>query len=169
MAIGSSCYAIQLWWEVQLGVSEVASVIKNGTGKEQEVREDGGGDSRVVCNVEQVQTHGQSTKVVVSCEVGESDCRKERKVELLALVSARGAEVNVTRGSMQSVWEEIPNIGPITQGSSSLGRVREMVLERRPNEEGQVSVILKDSLEVGRPTSESLKAQSWWDDPILKL
>ncbi|RVW52772.1 hypothetical protein CK203_076653 [Vitis vinifera] len=77
--IGSSCYAIQLWWEVQPGVSEVASMIKNGTGKEQEVREDGGGDSHVVCNVEQVQTHGQSTKVVVSCEVGESDLQKRKE------------------------------------------------------------------------------------------
>ena len=95
-------------------MSEVAPVIRNGTGIEQEVREDGEGDSRVVCNVEQVQTHGQSTKVVVSCEVGEDDCRKERKVELFALVSAKGAEVDVTRGSMQFVWEEIPNIGPIT-------------------------------------------------------
>ena len=41
VAIGSSCYAIQLWWEVQPWVSEVAPVIRNETGKEQEVRDDG--------------------------------------------------------------------------------------------------------------------------------
>ena len=39
-------------------MSEVASVIKNETGKEQEVRDDGGGDSCVDFNVEKAQTHG---------------------------------------------------------------------------------------------------------------
>ena len=34
VAVGSSYYAIQLWWEVQPRVSEVASVIRNEMGKE---------------------------------------------------------------------------------------------------------------------------------------
>ena len=34
VAVGSSYYAIQLWWEVQPGVSEVAPVIRNEMGKE---------------------------------------------------------------------------------------------------------------------------------------
>ena len=34
VVIGSSYYAIQLWWEVQPGVSEVAPVIRNEMGKE---------------------------------------------------------------------------------------------------------------------------------------
>ena len=100
VAVGSSCYAIQLWWEVQPWVSEVASVIRNETGKEQEVRDDGGGDSCADFNVEKAQTHGQPAKVAMPCEVGEGGCRKDRKAELSDLVSAGGAEVDVTRGSL---------------------------------------------------------------------
>ena len=155
VVVGSSCYAIQLWWEVQPEVSKVAPMIRNETGKEQEVRDDGGGDSRADFNVEKVQTHGQPAKVAMSCEIGEGGCRKDRKVELSDLVSTRGAEVDVARGSQQTVWEETTNFGPVTQ--VSLGRVREMVMERRPTEEGQVSGVLKEFLEVGWPMTMPLK------------
>ena len=56
VVLSSSYLAIQLWLEVQPRVSEVASVFRNGLGKEQEVRDDGGGGSCADCNVEQVQT-----------------------------------------------------------------------------------------------------------------
>ena len=56
VVVGSSCFAIQLWWEVQPRVSKVALVFKSGMGNEQKVRDDGGGGSCTDCNVEQVQT-----------------------------------------------------------------------------------------------------------------
>ncbi|RVW24176.1 hypothetical protein CK203_087044 [Vitis vinifera] len=120
VVVGYSCYAIQLWWEVQPEVSEVAPMIKNETGKEQEVRDDGGGDSRADFNVEKVQTHGQPAKVAMSCEVGKVAAEKIGKLSSLTLCR-RGAEVDVARGSQQTVWEETTNFGPVTQ--VSLGRL----------------------------------------------
>ena len=38
VAVGSLCYAFQLWWEVKPGMFEVVPVIKNEKGKEREVR-----------------------------------------------------------------------------------------------------------------------------------
>ena len=52
VVVSSSCLAIQLWLKVQPRVSEVASVFRSGLGKEQEVRDDGGGGSCTDCNVE---------------------------------------------------------------------------------------------------------------------
>ena len=43
VAVGSVCYAFQLWWKVKPGLSEVVPVIKNEMGKEREVRDDGEG------------------------------------------------------------------------------------------------------------------------------
>ena len=43
VAVGSLCYAFQLWWEVKPGLLEVVPVIKNEKGKEREVRDDGEG------------------------------------------------------------------------------------------------------------------------------
>ena len=45
VAVGSFCYALQLWWEVKPGLSEVVPVIRNEKGKERKVRDDGEGDS----------------------------------------------------------------------------------------------------------------------------
>ena len=69
VAVGSSCYAIQLWWEVKPGVSEVVPVIRNETGKEREVRDDGEGDSCADFKMEkvQIQTHGLLAKVAMPC------------------------------------------------------------------------------------------------------
>lgn len=58
-------------------MSEVIPVIKNGLGKEQEVRDDERGASRADCKVEQVQSTEQSAKVVVPLESGETCCRKD--------------------------------------------------------------------------------------------
>ena len=52
VVVGSSCFVIQLWWEVQPRVSEVAPMFRSGIGKEQEVRDDGGGGSCTDCNME---------------------------------------------------------------------------------------------------------------------
>ena len=58
VAIDTSCFALQLWWEVLPRVSEVIRVFRNGLGKEQEVKDDEGGASCVGCEVEQVQSIG---------------------------------------------------------------------------------------------------------------
>lgn len=74
------------------------SVSKNGLGKEQEVRDDEKGVSRTVYNVEQIQTHGQLAKVVVSCESGEVCCKKDRKIDFSDLVSIRKVEIEMVKG-----------------------------------------------------------------------
>ena len=102
VVVDSSCFAIQLWWEVQPRVLEVAPEFKNGMGKEHEVRDDGGSGSRADCNVEQVQTHWQSTKVVVTCKVGEACCRKDREAATFDFVSTRGADNEAVRGRVYS-------------------------------------------------------------------
>lgn len=99
----------------------MASMIKNGMDKEPEVRNDGGGGSRTVCNVEQVQTHGQFAKVVVLCKIGEGSCKKDRGTALSDFVSTRGAEDEATKGSLQYVWEEASNNKNVAQGFRSLG------------------------------------------------
>ena len=86
----------------------MASMIRNGMGKEPEVRNNGGGGSCVVCNVEQVQTDKQFAKVVVSCEVGEGNCKKDRETALSDFVSAKGAKDEVTKGC--SLFGMMPQI-----------------------------------------------------------
>ena len=102
VVVDSSCFAIQLWWEVQPRVLEVAMEFKNGVGKEREVRDDGGGGSRADCNVEQVQTHWQATKMVVACIIGEAYCRKDREAATFDFVSTRGADNEAVRGRVYS-------------------------------------------------------------------
>ena len=95
----------------------------------------------------------------MTCKVGEACCRKDREVVTFDFVSARGAKNERFRGRMSSNWEEVSVEGPLAQGSSFLGWVMELDVERRPNcfEEGQISSASKDPLEVGRPMSEFLK------------
>ena len=82
-------------------------------------------------------------------------------------MSARGAEIDVTRGSQQTLWEETTNFGPVTQ--VSLGRVREMVMERRPTKEGQVSGAFKELVEVGRPMTVPLKGPVVVERPTIEM
>ena len=157
MAIGSFCFAIQLWWEVQPRVSEVISVIRNGLGKEQEVKDEEGGVSRTGYNVEHIQSHEQSAKVTVPCESGEDCCRKDREALFSDSMLAREAEAETVRGRLLSVWEEVSKNWPAAQVNSPLGQDLEMNVERRPNEEGLFDAALKNLLEVGRPTVASSK------------
>ena len=113
VVVGSSCFSIQLWWEVQPRVSKVAPMFRSGMGKEQEVRDDGGGGSRTDCNVEQVQTQWQSAKVVVSCEVEEACRKKDKEATTFDFVSARGAEDEGVKGRVSSDWEEVSTEGPL--------------------------------------------------------
>ena len=101
--------------------------------------------------MEQVQTQWQSAKVVVSCEVEEACRKKDKEATTFDFVSARGAEDERVKGRVSSNWEEVSVDGPLAQGSSFLGWVMELDVERRPNcaEEGQTSGASKDPLEVG--------------------
>ena len=87
----------------------------------------------------------------MTCEVGEACCRKDRETATFDFVSARGAENEGVRGRVFSDWEKVSTEGPLAQGTSFLGRVMELDVERRPNcfEEGQTSGASKDPLEVG--------------------
>ena len=77
VVVGSLCYAFQLWWEVKPGLLEVVPAIRNEKGKEREVRDDGEGDSGVGFKMVREQTHGEPTKVVETCKVGEGGFRKK--------------------------------------------------------------------------------------------
>ena len=68
----------------------------------------------------------------MTCEVGEACCRKDREVVTFDFVSARGAKNERVRGRMSSNWEEVSIEGPLAQGSTFLGRVMELDVERRP-------------------------------------
>ncbi|CBI33358.3 unnamed protein product, partial [Vitis vinifera] len=66
-------------------------MIRNGLGKEQEVRDEEGVVSHAGYNVEQVQFHEQSAKVAMLCKSGEACCRKNRKtIFFLCDVGKRG-------------------------------------------------------------------------------
>ena len=53
-------------------MSKVLLAIRNGSGKEQEAREEEGGTLRAGCVVKQMQSNGQPAKVVVPSEDGEN-------------------------------------------------------------------------------------------------
>ena len=76
VAVGSVCYAIQLWWEVKPGLTIVVPVTKNEMGNERKVRDEGEGDSCAGFKMANVRTHGEPAKVDVLCENGEGGCRK---------------------------------------------------------------------------------------------
>ena len=132
-------------------------VIRNGLGKEQEVKDEEGGVSRAGYNVEHIQSHEQSAKVTVPCESGEDCCRKDREALFSDSMLARGAEAETVRGRLLSVWEGVSKNWPAAQVNSPLGRDLEMNVERRPNEEGLFDAALKNLLKVGRPTVASSK------------
>ena len=97
VVIGTTCFAIQLWWEVLPRVSEVFPVTRNGSGNEQEVREEEGGASRAGYVVEQMQSTEQPAKVAVSSEDGEKRCRKDIEAFFSDLMPTRGAEADTSK------------------------------------------------------------------------
>ena len=153
VVVGSFCYVFQLWWEVKLGLSKVVLVIRNKKGKEQEVKDDGEGDSRVGFKMEKVQTHREPAKVVESCKVGEGGCRKE--VESSGTVSETVAEADGTEGGQRPVWGKSSCFG--LGKKLPLGRQRDSRWERGPAEEGQVFEVFKDLVELVRPMMEPSK------------
>ena len=164
VVVGSFCYVFQLWWEVKLGLSEVVLVIRNEKGKEQEVKDDGEGDSRVGFKMEKVQTHREPAKVVESCKVGEGGCRKE--VESSGTVSETVAEADGTEGGQRPVWGKSSCFG--LGKKLPLGRQRESRWERGPAEEGQVFEVFKDLVELVRPMMEPSKGPMEVGQPNLE-
>ena len=153
VAVGSFCYAFQLWWEVKPGMSEVVPMIRNEKGKEREVRDDGEGDSHAGFKMVKVQTHGELAKVAEACEIGEGGCRKE--AESSGTVSETVAEADGTKEGQRSDWGKSSFFGPGKE--LPLGRQRELGLGRGPVEEGQVFEVFKDLVEMGRPMTEPSK------------
>lgn len=88
-------------------------VIKSEIRNEQGVRNDGRCGSRADCIVEQVQTYKQFAKVVMSCEVGETCCSKDKEVDISDFVLVRGAKDEVTSGMVHFDWEKVSNVEPI--------------------------------------------------------
>ncbi|RVW65101.1 hypothetical protein CK203_034942 [Vitis vinifera] len=96
-------------------------------GKEQEVKDDGEGDSRVGFKMEKVQTHREPAKVVESCKVGEGGCRKE--VESLSRWERGPAE----EGQVFEVFKDLvelvrpmmePSKGPMEVGQPNLENLK---------------------------------------------
>ena len=71
--------------------------IRNGSGKEKEVREEEGGASRAGCVVEQMQSTRQPTKVVMPPEDGEKCCIIDMEAHFSDLMSTRGVEANTSK------------------------------------------------------------------------
>ena len=93
----------------------------------------------------------------MTCEVGEACCRKDRETATFDFVSARGAENEGVRGRVFYDWEKVSTEGPLAQGSSFLGRVMELDVERRPT-------VLR------RAKLAALQKTHWkWVDPWLSF
>ena len=165
VAVGSLCYAFQLWWEVKPRLSEVVPVIRNEKGKEQEVRDDGEGGSHVGFKMVREQMHGEPAKVVEPCKVGEGGCRK--KAQPSSTMSETETEANGTTGGQFSTWGKSSCFGP--GGNLSLGQQRESGWEREPVVEGQVIDDFKKSKEMGQPNSEPFKGLVGEGRPTLKI
>ncbi|RVW97163.1 hypothetical protein CK203_030079 [Vitis vinifera] len=69
VVIGTSCYAIQLWWEMLPRMTDVIPAGMYGKGKKMEVREEEGGKTRASGAVEMVQAKGQLVKLTVPSEM----------------------------------------------------------------------------------------------------
>ena len=135
VVIDTTCFAIQLWWEVLPRVSEVLPTIRNGSGKEQEVREEEGGTSHAGCVVKQMQSNGQPAKVAVPSEDGENLCRTDMEAPLSDLMSTRGVEVDKSKRWQQFGWGNNSKTGPVV-AKGILGWDVELAVKRRPIVEG---------------------------------
>ena len=136
VVIGTTCFAFQLWWEVLPRVFEVFPVIRNGSRKEQEVREEDRGASRAGCVVKQVQSTGQPAKVAVPSEDGEKCCRTVMETPFSDLMPTRGAEADTSKKRQKHGRGNNSKFGPAAKANGSLGWDKETAVERRLDEEG---------------------------------
>ena len=162
VVVGSLCYALQLWWEVKPGLSEVVPAIRNEKGKEREARDDGEGDTHVGFKRVREKMHGEPAKVAEKYKVGEGSCSK--KAQPSGTMSRAVTEADGTTGDRSSTWGKSSCSGP--GGNLPLGRQGESGWEREPAVEGQG---IKSSEEMGRPNSKPSKGLVGEGQPILKI
>ncbi|RVW93446.1 hypothetical protein CK203_035060 [Vitis vinifera] len=129
VVIGTTCFAFQLWWEVLPRVFEVFPVIRNGSRKEQEVREEDRGASRAGCVVKQVQSTGQPAKVAVPSEDGEKCCRTVTETPFSDLMPTRGAEADTSKKRQKHGRGNNSKFGPAAKANGSLGWDKETAVE----------------------------------------
>ena len=135
VVIDTTCFAIQLWWEVLPRVSEVFPVSRNGSGKE-EVREKDERASLVNCVVEQMQSTGQPAKVVVPSKDGEKRCRTDMETFFSDLMPTRRAQADASKRRQKYGGKNNSNFWPVAKVNGTLGWVLKTVVERRPDEKG---------------------------------
>ncbi|RVW75093.1 hypothetical protein CK203_057893 [Vitis vinifera] len=109
VVIDTTCFAIQLWWEVLPRVSKVLLAIRNGSGKEQEAREEEGGTYALAAWT-------------------------DMEAPLSDLMSTRGVEVDKSKRWQQSVGNN-SKTGPVA-AKGILGWDVELAVKRRPIVEG---------------------------------
>ena len=110
VVVGSLCYALQLWWEVKPGLSEVVPTIRKEKGKEREVRDDGEGDTRAGFKRVREKTYGEPAKVAEKYKVGEGSCSK--KAQPSGTVSRAASEADGSTGDRSLAWGKSSCSGP---------------------------------------------------------
>ena len=136
VVIGTTCYAIQLWWEMLPRVTDVIPASRFGTGKKLEVREEEGGKTRAGCAVEMVQAKGQLEKMAVPSEDGESSCRPALETTSSDMIQTRGAVAERQKDGGEYLQKD----GPAIKANGRSGWVLDSEAEMRPNEEIPVAI-----------------------------
>ena len=162
VVVGSLCYALQLWWEVKPGLSEVVPAKSKEKGKEREVRDDGEGDTRAGFKRVREKTYGEPAKVAEKYKVGEGSCSKQAQSS--GTVSGAATEADGSTGDRSSAWGKSPCSG--LGGNLPLGRQSESSWVRGPDVEGQG---IKSLEKMGRPNLKLTKGLGGEGRPILKI
>ena len=156
VVIGTTCYAIQLWWEMLPRVTEVIPAGSSGTGKKMEVREEEGGKTRVECAVEMVQAKRQPAKMAVPSEDGESSCRPALEATSSAMIQTRGAVAERQKDGGEYLQKD----GPAIKANGRSGWVLDSEVERRPSEEIPVAIKEVSGLDLLGPLSKVIKPKA---------
>ncbi|RVX07132.1 hypothetical protein CK203_053516 [Vitis vinifera] len=109
VVVGSLCYALQLWWEVKSGLSEVVPAKSKEKGKEREVRDDGEGDTRAGFKKVSEKTCGAPAKVDVKYKGREGSCSKQAQSS--GTVSGTAIEMDGSTGDRPSTRGKSPCSG----------------------------------------------------------
>ncbi|RVX19200.1 hypothetical protein CK203_008571 [Vitis vinifera] len=162
VVVGSLCYALQLWWEVKPGLSEVVPAKSKEKGKERDVRDDGEGDTRAGFKRVSEKTRGAPAKVDVKYKGGEGSCSKQAQSS--GTVSGAATEMDGSTGDRPSARGKSPCSG--LGGNMPLGRQGVSGWVREPEVEGQG---FKSSENMGRPNLKLIKSLGGEARPSLKI
>ncbi|RVW64331.1 hypothetical protein CK203_047013 [Vitis vinifera] len=131
VVIGTTCYAIQLWWEMLPRVTDVIPASRFGTGKKLEM--------------------------AVPSEDGESSCRPALETTSSDMIQTRGAVAERQKDG----GENLPKVGPAVKANGRSGWVLDSEAERRPSEEIPVAIkevsgldLLGPPLKVTKPKAQ---------------